>query len=65
MGIVFKVKALEINDCKVMVIIKETSGEDTEKYICSGKKYGEKNDNIYYPGKGNIIYLNNYNSYYL
>ena len=64
-GFITKVNALVINDCKVMMIIKETSSEDTEKYICNGKKFNTKDDSIYYSGKGNIVYLNNYNAYYV
>jgi len=59
------VKALEINDCKVLMTIKETSGTGKEKYICKGKAFGTKNDSIYYSGTNSVINFNNYTGFYI
>ena len=63
--LVFKVNALSINDCDVLVSLKIQSSLDDDIYICKNQDYGKKEDSIFYNGAENIIYLNNSNIYYL
>lgn len=58
------VKALTIDDCKVLASYKLYSSLDEENYICKGEEYGNSTDAIYYSGKGNTIYLNGLDVYY-
>lgn len=58
------VKALTIDNCKVLVSFKLSSSLDEEKYICKGENYGTASDSIYYSANENIVYLNNFTAYY-
>lgn len=58
------VKALVVEDCKVLASFKLYSSLDEEKYICKGKGFGSSSDGIYYSGTGNEIVFNQYNGYY-
>ena len=57
-------KALKVGDCEVLVTFKLNSSLDEDSYVCKGKGYGKEGDNIYYPGKGNVIKLHDFNAYY-
>ena len=61
----FKVNALTVNDCDVLVSLKLQSSLDEDVYICKYTSYGNKEDSIYYDGEEDTIYLNNSNIYYL
>ena len=63
--IIFKVEALNINDCDVLASLKLQSSLDEDTYICKNTNYGKKEDSIYYDSVENIIYLNNSNIYYM
>lgn len=63
-GFIGRIKALEINNCQVMLTFKQTALE-SEKYVCKGKAYGSEGSSIYYSGKNNVIYLNGFNAYYV
>lgn len=61
---VCNVSALQLGDCKVIASYKLESSLDEENYICKGKEFGKVNDAIYYPGKGDVITLRDFNAYY-
>ena len=64
-GFMIETKALEINNCQVILTIKYNTDKEAEDYICKGKEYGNSSGNIYYSGKSNVINLNYANFYYI
>ena len=59
------VKALTVEDCKVLVSFKLNSSLDEDSYICKGRDYGISGQAIYYDSANNVVYFNNLNAYYL
>lgn len=59
------VKALTVDDCKVLISFKLSSSLDEDSYICKGRDYGNSGESIYYDNANNTVYFNNLNAYYL
>ena len=59
------VRALTVDDCKVLVSFKLNSSLDEDSYICKGRDYGNSGEAIYYDNANNTVYFNNLNAYYL
>lgn len=58
------VKALVVDDCKVLVSFKLNSSLDEDSYICKGRGYGNSGEAIYYDNANNTVYFNNANIFY-